>query len=1103
MNIRPPQLQRVLNMIVSNITLYSTGGVIVSILISSFTLWIQKKKPIPDEYDTQIRDTSLPYTDYRFPRFIWYSFIGIMLYFSQLIVSIMTRSSTITVNINNDILNIDKLIIVDGILFGGWVYITLLIWISKSYKLPDWWGGILNTHLFFLTIVALHVNVIRFIFEIIWKDNMIDLSWINVLPSIVLLFIQLDMIIMMITIPYDLPYLEKRIVSDSSSSSSYTKTNITLKPVIPFYNSSLLECFTYSYLDGYMYYVKKCMKSKEIVQEDELPGLPYQVSALQALKKLNQTRGKSFSFFYRLFAVNRKILFIECFYAFISSSIYFLTPIIMKTLLEKVEKLTKLDKHQDEELYDQLYYQVIGLIGAQMALTMAMEIVTGLLYYFGLILTVRLKQMCNMEIFYKTLRKPVVTNITADHIEEEEEDQENSKKNKKKDDSTQIVSTTGNIINLMSTDSKKIGDFAGYLFILWSSPFELLIGLYLLYGLLGLSSLVGILVMLLSVPITHYISKLFTKSLDKIMIARDKRGSVVNEVLRGIRQIKFFAWEHRWKEKILKLRNDEMKYLFNICLCNFVTNATWNGLPILVIIAAFSSFTILEGKELTPSIAFTSMYLYSLLRFQLTNIPENIIEFIRASVSLRRIEAYLQQEDIQEPNESDTIHNQSEIIGFENATIEWISIHSSDSQSSSSSSSSDFSLRNINAIFPKNKLSLICGPTGSGKTLMLLGLLSEAICTKGSIYFPHTPIATQVTDAFEDMECHSAMIHPNNNNNNSNEDNDNNDTWILDHRVAYVSQSPWLQNATIRENILFGLPFIEERYLSTLWACGLNPDLDILSDADLTEIGERGITLSGGQKQRIALARAVYSRAKIILMDDVLSAVDAYTAKHLYENCLCGPLMKNRTQILVTHHVQMCIQKSSFILHLDNGQITVSGHPAELSQTNALNHLIEEEHQLEDNVEINDMDVNINKEPNHFDAKKKLILKDNNNNENNSTPRVLVQKEFREQGYIKRQLYKYYFVLAGGTFFWVFVGLLVIGTKGLDLLSTWWLKEWSSIYETVYSNVDDQSLLVINNHLTLNSWTNNNNNNNNNGSQTSQLKYYLGIYTIINLLCPS
>ncbi|CAO3645196.1 unnamed protein product [Cunninghamella blakesleeana] len=1074
-------------MIVSNATLYSAIGLVVSSFISGFILWIQKNQSIPNEYYSQIRDTSKPYIDYRFPRFIWYSFMVMALYLSQLlIVTIRSPPSSL-----KDVMD-DKNILVDSILIGCWLYITVLIWISKSHKLPNWWGGILNTHLFFLVMIALNATIVRFIFDVIWVGNFADLnlSWMNVLPWFITIAIEIDMIIMIITIPYDLPYLEKRSTNSSTlaaSSPSSSQTNTALFSTFPFYNSSLLESATYSYLQGYVTYVSKCMKSKELVDQDKIPGLPSHVSAIKALKELNKTRGKSYSLLYRLYAANRGDIFKQYIFAFITSSIYFVSPVLMKLLLEKVEWLTKLDKDKDDELYNQLYIQIIILIIGQMVWTVLIEVTMGFTWFYGLGFSMRLRQMFNMEIFYKTLRRPIISNVSTSKIDTENDDSENEDK-EEEDESSTTVSSVGNILNLMSTDGKNISDFAASMFVLWCSPYELLIGLYLLYGILRLSSLVGILIMILSMPITHYITKTLAKAMDDIMIVRDNRGNIINEVLRGIRQIKFFAWENQWKEKILKLRNDELGYLYKTCVCNFLNDATWFGLPIFVIIAAFSSFTIIEGKELTPSIAFTSIYLYSQLRFQLINIPENIVEFITTAVSLRRIDNYLQQKDIQEPSEYDIIYNQSSKIGFENATIDWISINSTDKKLTNNSPST-FSLKNIDVMFPKDELSLICGPTGSGKTLMLLGLLGEAICAEGAVYFPRTPIATQVTDAFEDNEYSSAMIHPNSDSN----ENNFNDTWVLDHRVAYVSQSAWLQNGTIRDNILFGLPYIKDRYLSTLWACGLNPDLEIFTDADLTEIGERGITLSGGQKQRIALARAVYSRAKTILMDDVLSAVDAYTAKHLYENCLIGPLMKNRTRILVTHHVQMCIQNSSFILHLDNGQITLSGDPTELHQTNALNNIMEEEHQMNNNVELDDR--NITKDFSHFDAKKKTS---NNDNDSNDTPRVLIEKEFREQGQVKRQLYMHYFLFVGGFIFWFSVFLLIIGTKGLDILSTWWLKEWSAIYENAVDPINIQNLLVINNSPTTT--LSSSHNNDTDRFKENQLKYYLGIYVIINLL---
>lgn len=101
-------------------------------------------------------------------------------------------------------------------------------------------------------------------------------------------------------------------------------------------------------------------------------------------------------------------------------------------------------------------------------------------------------------------------------------------------------------------------------------------------------------------------------------------------------------------------------------------------------------------------------------------------------------------------------------------------------------------------------------------------------------------------------------------------------------RVAYVAQSAWIQTGTVKDNILFGLPFDEARYKNALRACALDQDIKSFSHGDLTEIGERGINMSGGQKQRIQLARAVYNDADVYMLDDPFSAVDAQTAATLF-----------------------------------------------------------------------------------------------------------------------------------------------------------------------------------------------------------------------------
>ena len=136
---------------------------------------------------------------------------------------------------------------------------------------------------------------------------------------------------------------------------------------------------------------------------------------------------------------------------------------------------------------------------------------------------------------------------------------------------------------------------------------------------------------------------------------------------------------------------------------------------------------------------------------------------------------------------------------------------------------------------------------------------------------------------------------------------------------------------TIRENIVFGSAFNEQRYEAVLTACALRPDLRVMELADLTEVGERGTVLSGGQKARISLARALYSSAKVVLLDDVLSAVDSHTAQWLYKEVLTGALMRHRTCILVTHAVELTAPGAAFVLSMNAGVVECAGAPGDIS----------------------------------------------------------------------------------------------------------------------------------------------------------------------------
>lgn len=457
----------------------------------------------------------------------------------------------------------------------------------------------------------------------------------------------------------------------------------------------------------------------------------------------------------------------------------------------------------------------------------------------------------------------------------------------------------------------------------------------------------------------------------------------------------------------------------------------------MVTTVAFWSFTRLQGEQLTAPIAFTSIAIFNQLRTAFSLIPEAAVRLFETLISVKRIEDYLNQDEISTvDSESDAVK-----IGFSHATVCWPTSrteHDStsstdDTASQNSQEDTTFTLKDLNVVFPNQKLSLICGATGAGKTLLMLSLLGETDVKQGAVYCPRSAIPSTLDDSTAITSIHL-----------SEQDSDHTvpPNWILQGAVAYVAQTAWLQNASIKDNILFGLPFIEKRYHATLATCALVKDLSYLEDGDATEIGEKGITLSGGQKARVSLARAVYSRAQNVLMDDVLSAVDAHTAKHLYQQCLLGPLMKDRTQILITHHVNLCIQGSAHVVYVKEGHIQLSGSPADLRKAGQLDLIFEEsnvEQEEEEEEEKQDQVASANDQEQQAPERK--------------APKVLVEKEGRAQGKVKFRLYRLYFKLVGNWFFWLFFFFTVFTARSLDITSTWWLKLWAQSYESKDHNM--------------------------------------------------
>ncbi|KAI8141790.1 multi drug resistance-associated protein MRP [Fennellomyces sp. T-0311] len=438
-------------------------------------------------------------------------------------------------------------------------------------------------------------------------------------------------------------------------------------------------------------------------------------------------------------------------------------------------------------------------------------------------------------------------------------------------------STVGEIVNHMSVDAQRLMDLCTYFHIVWSGPFQIVIALYLLWQTMGPSIWAGVAVMILAVPLNTFLARRM-RNLQKIQMGnKDARVKLMNEILNGIKVIKLYAWENPFLEKVGFIRNDlELATLKRIGIFTAVQNFTWSSIPFFVSLSTFGVFIATSSTPLTSEIAFVAISLFTLLQFPLSVFPNVITSIIEASVSLYRIENYLSSEEL-DPNavtheDYRALPNwtpEVPLVEIENGSFKW------------SENDAKLALKDIDLGVKKGEVTAVVGRVGSGKSSLVSALLGDMVKKNGKV--------------------------------------------TLRGSIAYVPQQPWVMNATLRDNIVFGHRWDPEFYDRVLEACSLKSDIQILSAGDQTEIGERGINLSGGQKARVSLARAIYARADIYLLDDPLSAVDAHVGRHIFDHVV-GPdgILKNKARILVTHGIAF-LHRVDNVVMLREGEVILNG----------------------------------------------------------------------------------------------------------------------------------------------------------------------------------
>uniref|UniRef100_A0A182F1W1 Uncharacterized protein n=1 Tax=Anopheles albimanus TaxID=7167 RepID=A0A182F1W1_ANOAL len=637
--------------------------------------------------------------------------------------------------------------------------------------------------------------------------------------------------------------------------------------------------------------------------------------------------------------------------------------------------------------------------------------------------------------------------------------------------SARKTSTVGEIVNLMAVDAQRFMDLTTYINMIWSAPLQIALALFFLWQILGPSVLAGLAVMIILIPVNGVIANMIKTLQIKQMKNKDERVKLMNEVLSGIKVLKLYAWEPSFEQQVLKIRDKEVKVLKSAAYLNAGTSFIWSCAPFLVTIVSFTTYVLSDNSHvLTPekafvcltlfeilrmplvllpvlivytiqvslvtfatyvlvdennvldaSTAFVSLSLFNILRFPLSMLPMLISNMVQTSVSVKRINTFLNQEEL-DPDNVQHDEKESAPLLIENGVFSW--------------GEEETTLKNINVRVERNQIVAVVGTVGSGKSSLLSAFLGE-------------------------MDKVSGRVN------------------TLG-RIAYVSQQAWIQNATLKDNILFGKPFDERRYQRIIEACALKPDIEMLPGGDMTEIGEKGINLSGGQKQRVSLARAVYNDADVYFLDDPLSAVDSHVGKHIFEQVIgSSGLLGSKTRVLVTHGITY-LPETDKIFVLRQGEISESGTYKELMDRKGAFAEFLVQHLQEVNEEVEDLDeikqqlestggpIEILNQLKRTNSKRsrsestsetgsvKDISRQNSTNDSNSSlrrrisekaPEVpktkLIEQEKSETGSVKWEVYKHYLKSIGLTLS-VATVLLNMVFQGFSIGSNLWLSRWST-----------------------------------------------------------
>ncbi|XP_039203148.1 multidrug resistance-associated protein 5 isoform X1 [Crotalus tigris] len=647
----------------------------------------------------------------------------------------------------------------------------------------------------------------------------------------------------------------------------------------------------------------------------------------------------------------------------------------------------------------------------------------------------------------------------------------------------------GELINVCSNDGQRMFEAAAVGSLLAGGPIVAILGMVYTVVILGPTGFLGSAIFVLFYPAMMFASRFTAYFRRKCVAVTDERVQKMNEVLNYIKFIKMYAWVKAFSQTVQKIREEERKILER---AGYFQSITVGVAPIVVVIASVVTFSVhmIFGYDLTAAQAFTVVTVFNSMTFALKVTPFSVKSLSEASVSADRFKSLFLMEEVHMVKKKPASPHAA--IQMTNATLAWESSHASvqsspkmtpkmkmgktamnrkdkkklqqhegrqtmlteqkghllvDSDDPPSPEEENQRIQlgnvrlqkvlyNIDLEIEKGKLVGICGSVGSGKTSLISAILGQMTLLEGSI--------------------------------------------SVDGTFAYVAQQAWILNATLRDNILFGKEFEEERYNMVLNDCCLRPDLAILPNGDLTEIGERGANLSGGQRQRISLARALYSDKSIFILDDPLSALDAHVGNHIFNSAIRKHL-RTKTVVFITHQLQYLVDCDE-VIFVKEGCITERGSHEDLMNLNGDYAAIFNSLQLGETPHI---EVNLKKTANSSlkrlpekgtktgSVKKEKVVK-----KEEGTVQ-LMQLEEKNKGSVPWSVYWVYIQAAGGPMAFLTITALFVLNVGSTAFSNWWLSYW------IKQGSGNTTVTLGNETMVSNSMKDN-----------PHMRYYAGIYAL-------